>query len=337
MTSHRKGDTAVNQYNSLRKQNNGSTTAAISLALCVVLTATMLFSRLMGFAPADTRHYIPLTKSGGITTVREGVRQDDGSITFRHAGYHPNNHRLLTAPPLDDKFTVAKKNGKLVWEGMTDLEIFKVSYENGAQQVTVHNDNGEKLIAPGTDNTYRIGVENMSSGSVKYSISFEAVCEIIEKGAPTGTGVRYDIPIYGSVSYTKGSGTTATEEYLFGTAQTNEKITKMEKVTHSGSVGKGKYVPYTLYWEWPFEEDDILDTMLGNQAADLDPENKEIRLTIIIKTVAEQSTDPNDDSGLPKTGDTAHVELYAVLMVASLGGLLVILLPRRKEEANEAP
>ena len=210
-----------------------------------------------------------------------------------------------------------------------------MSYENGVGQVTVRNDNGEKLIAPGTDNTYRLGVENMSNASVKYSITFEAVCEIIEKGAPTGTGVECDVPIYGAVSYTKGSGTTATEEYLFGTAQTNEKITKMENVTHSGSVGKGKYVPYTLYWEWPFEEDDVLDTMLGNQAADLDLENKEIRLTIIIKTVAEQRTDPDDDSGVPKTGDASGIRMAMVVMIVSGTGLLLLLSqPRRRRRAE---
>ena len=60
----RKEPSPVNSYQSLRKQNSRSASAVVTLVLCVVLSATVLFSRLMGFAPADTQHYIPLTRSG---------------------------------------------------------------------------------------------------------------------------------------------------------------------------------------------------------------------------------------------------------------------------------
>ena len=72
----------MNTYSSLRKQNNNRGLAVISLALCVVMTATMLFSRLLTFTVADTQHYIPLTEGNGITTVRVGQRQADGSVVY---------------------------------------------------------------------------------------------------------------------------------------------------------------------------------------------------------------------------------------------------------------
>ena len=59
----------MNDYASLRKKNNGRLPAALVLTICVVLSGSMLFSRLMAYAPADTRHYIPLTQGNGLTHV----------------------------------------------------------------------------------------------------------------------------------------------------------------------------------------------------------------------------------------------------------------------------
>lgn len=324
----------MNSYHSLRQQNNRSTFAVVTLALCVLLSATVLFSRLMGFAPADSRHYIPLTKSGGITTVREGHRQSDGTVTFRHAGYHPQHHRLLTAKP-----SLVVKDDNTVWTGDTNVEIFKVSYERDAatgdylSQFSVVGSQGEKVIAPGTRNSYTFGLDNTGNVALDYTVTFNAVCEIIEKGADSSGKSNYEIPVFASVSYTKGT----TEHYLFGTGEKNEPVTDMVNVKHSGSVGTGKYIPYTLYWEWPFEGDDAADTLLGNKAAELDLENKEIRLTITIKTTAEQSSSSNADTGVPKTGDTSGIELAMTMLVTSSAALMLLLaIPyRRRRDEND--
>lgn len=318
----------MNSYQSLRKPNTGSAVAAILLAVCVLISASLLFSRLMGFAPADTRHYIPLTKSGGITTVREGQRQSDGSITFRHAGYHPDHHRLLTANP---GFRVIDRN--TVWTGNTDIEVFRVVYERDDRTGTyqsrfsVVGADHEKVIAPGTDNIYRFALDNTGNVALDYKVTFDAVCEIIDKNLPSGRGTAYEVPVNASVSYTKNN----TESYLFGTATTNTPIVRLDNVKHSGTIGAGRYIPYTLYWEWPFESgNDTLDTFLGNEAARLDPEGQEIRLTVTIRTVAEYSPNTNADDGIPKTGDDG-IRLAVVFLAASAAGLLFLLiLPRRK-------
>lgn len=321
----------MNSYQSLRKQNSGSAAAAVTLAVCVVLSATMLFSRLMGFTLADTRHYIPLTKSGGITTVREGQRQSDGSITFRHAGYHPDNHRLLTAKP---GFRVYDEN--TVWTGDTNVEIFKVAYVrddatgNYNSRFSVVGNNREKVIAPGTDNVYQFALENTGNVALDYKVTFNAICEIIDKDLPSGQGTAYEIPVNASVSYVKNNS----EYYLFGTSAKNEAIVKMDNVQHSGTIGTGRYIPYTLYWEWPFEGDDALDTLLGNQAAALEPDNQEIRLTITIKTVAEYSDNSNADDGIPKTGDNGIGLAVAMMAASSAAMVFLLVLPRRKRRES---
>ena len=313
----------MNTYSSLRKQNNGTMPVVIALVMCVVLSATVLFSRLVAFAAADTRLYIPLTESNGITTVLEGTRSENGDVIFADNSFNRANHVLLTAAP-----NMEVKDSNTVWKSDTNVEIFKISYENGAQQVTVAGSNGEKVIAPGTENTYSFGLYNTGNVALDYNVKFNAICEIIDKTAKSGTGEAFQVPVYASVSYTKNN----VDTYLFGTAGENAPIVKMVDVKHSGTVGKGNYIPYTLYWEWPFEEDDELDTELGNMAAQLELEGREIRLTITIETYAEYAADPDNDDGIPKTGDNSQVMIFAGLMAASALMLLILLLPRYKRE-----
>lgn len=314
----------MNSYSSLRKQNSGYGMAVLSLVMCVVLTATVLFSRLVTFVTADTQHYIPLTKSSGITTVQIGQRDALGNITFRHSGYHPDNHRLLTASP---GFRVYDEN--TVWSGETSVEIFRISYENGQQQVTVNSANGQKLLAPGTENTYRFTLEN--TGNVDLDFSMEMEAWFSHEDTP--------IPVVARVTDYQGN-------HLCGSADGKADVLELNDVSQAGTLTAGYVAPYTLEWEWPFEGDDAYDTMLGNLAVDED-----ITLTIQIRTTASYSggpvepTDPTDptepeiptiDGGIPKTGDDMPIGLLMCIMAGSAAGLMILLLPRKKREEAHA-
>ena len=303
MKPYRKESTPVNEYSSLRKQNNAPFTAVVSLALCVVLSATMLFSRLLAFSPADTRHYIPLTESAGLTTV---------TVSGERLASPRAARPLLSASPFltADWFRTYDEN--TVWSGETDIEIFRLSYENGSGQVTVNSENGDKLLAPGTENTYSFALENTGTNSVKYQMSMEAYFT-------DGTHV---IPVEARVSSYEGT-------WLCGSEGSWEPVLELNAVADSGSLKPGYIMPYTLQWRWPFEIDDEYDTMLGNLAVDED-----ITLTIVIRTTA--SYTPDGGSGIPKTGDTSHIGLMLTIMLTSAAGLLLLLLPRRKKEKNDA-
>jgi len=298
----------VNTYSSLRKQNTNRVLAAVSLALCVLLSSTMLFARLVTFVTADTQHYIPLTKSGGTTTVTVGQRDEAGNITFRKPGYYAN-HRLLTANP---GFRVYDEN--TVWSGETDVEIFRISYKNGAEQVTVNSANGDKLLAPGTSNQYSFALENTGNVALDYELSMEAYFSHAD----------YPIPIYARVVDYKG-------DYLLGTAENTVDVLGLNDVQKSGSLTAGYIAPYTLEWEWPFELDDAYDTMLGNMAVDED-----ITLTIVIKTTASYSEKPDTESGLPQTGDDTNILLLTGLMLLSGTALLFLLISKPKWEEENA-
>lgn len=294
----------MNSYSSLRKRNNGAGLAAvISLVMCVVLTATVLFSRLVAFVTADPRHYIPLTRSGGTTVVTVGQRDTLNAVIPRNTGYHPDNHRLLAASP---GFRVYDEN--TVWSSHTEVEIFRISYENGSGQVTVNSANGDKLLAPGTSNQYQFALENTGNVPLQYELSMEAYFSHEDK----------PIPIYASVADYTG-------DYLLGSGKEKADVLELNNVQKKGTIKAGYVMPYTLEWEWPFELDDAYDTMLGNQAV-----GEDITLTIVIKTTASYTPEPG--GGIPKTGDDTPIGLLMCIMAGSAAGLVILLMPRKKRE-----
>ena len=299
----------MNNYSSLRKQNKSSTLASVvALSLCVILSATVLFSRLVSFAAEDVQHYIPLTKSSGSTHVSVGQRQSDGSIVYDSLQIQPVNHMLLAAKP---GFRVYDEN--TVWSGETNVEIFRVTYHNGEGVATVKSNRGDKVLAPGTENTYRFTLENTGNVSLDYTLSMEAYFSHTDK----------PIPVVARVTDYKGN-------YLAGSAEEKTDVLDLNDVDQEGTLKAGYVAPYTLEWEWPFESDDEYDTMLGNMAVDED-----ISLTIVIKTTASYNPDPDAPGGNPSTGDDMPIGLLVGIMVVSALGLLILLFAKRKREEDD--
>ena len=283
--------------------------AAGMLLLCVMLSAAMLFSRLVSYTKADTRQYIPLTRSNGITTVL--VDGEDGTFV-RAEGFNPNRPVLLAAEPvrMADWFRVTDKD--TVWKGNTQVEIFRASYANGESQITVKSSDGDKLIAPGTENSYTFALENTADGPVAYSMSMKAYLSSDDHTIPVVAKVRRETD----------------HAYFLGSAGEYKDVLQLNQVKDSGTLKKGYVMPYTLSWQWPFEGDDAYDTLLGNLEEDL-------TLTIVIETYAEYAP-PSADGGIPKTGDTSHIGLWFTVMLGSAAGLMfLLLLMRRKGEENE--
>ena len=299
----------MNSYSSLRKRNNGTGLAVVSLALCVVLTATVLFGQLAAYTAVDNRHYIPLTKSGGITEIAVGQLTEDG---LRNAApYVPGQTPVLSASPFLTANWFQTYDQNTVWTGETDIEIFRVSYENGAGQVTVNSNDGQKLLAPGTANTYSFALENTGYENVKYEMSMEA--RLSHNGQT--------IPVEAKVFDHQGN-------YLLGSPENWADVMQLNQVADAGKLKPGYVQPYTLQWQWPFEGDDFRDTELGNLAVDED-----ITLTIVIRTFA--SYTPTADDGIPKTGDYAIRWAMGTMMVSGMALLFLLVLPRRKKEEKE--
>lgn len=299
----------MHQYTHLRRQNRSILFPVVALALCVILSASVLFGRLVGYSAEDVQMFIPLTESNGVTKVNT-IQRVQAQV--------PSAQRLsLTSQaqvmPLDNDNTKPANPGfevedeNTVWEGQTDVEIFRVSYENGQGQVTIQSGKGDKVIAPGAENEYTFTLKNTGNVALDYTLEMKAYFSDGEK----------IIPVVARVVDYQG-------KYLVGSRDAYADVLELNNVSEKGSISAGYIAPYTLQWQWPFEGDDAYDTFLGNLALEED-----ITLTIEILTTAEYG----GEGGLPATGDSGTVMVAAVVMVGSFAGLLVVLLlPKRKRE-----
>ena len=290
-------------YASLRKKNSGSLAAVIALVVCVLLSATMLFSRLIAYAPAQKTQRIPLTKSNGVTHV----------TTKPRAGVIPPTGRVLAAPMMlaNPGFEASDEN--TVWTGETDVEIFSISYDNETGETTVRSQNDAKVLAPGVGDSYSFELENTGNVSLDYTLEMDAWFSDTE----------YPIPVV--VSVENGGG-----EWLLGSGEEMVDVLRLSEVKEAGVIAAGYVRGYTLHWEWPFEVDDVYDTMLGNLAVEND-----ITLTVAIRTSASYYSDDDPGGYPPQTGDESHILLYGVLMFLSLAGLLLLLAMAWKEREKK--
>ena len=265
------------------------------LFVCVAVTAVALISHLGGYAVDD---------SGAIDLMMVPAAADTTVGTTTTTATSATSATKAPTFQIEDE--------KQVWSTDTRVEIFRVSYENGEQVVTVHSADGDRLIAPGTANTYVFKLKNTGSAAVQYRLEINATVE----GADT-------LPVEARLSRYDG-------HWLAGDSHTYADLTVLDAAMDDTALGAGRFTYYTLDWQWPFEGDDRLDTLLGNQTED-------VTLTIEIKTTATLYEDPDDDSGLraPETGDTTRRSLWIALAVGSAAMMLLFLLAGRRRDEDE--
>ena len=203
-----------------------------------------------------------------------------------------------------------------VWQTNTEVDIFKIQYVNGEAKVTVDGI-GDKLIAPGTDNTYTFYLKNTGDVELDYTMSMEAYF----------TPANVQIPVEAKLKGYDGS-------YLVGDQNNWIDVLALNGVEDKATIDVNRYAYYTLEWQWPFERgEDEFDTMLGNRAVDED-----LTLTIVIKTVATADDSRTEVvrvpviSWIPKTGDQANVLLWAGVLAVSVCMLIIILWLKRREK-----
>lgn len=278
----------------------------VILLLCVTASLAVLFSRMSDFSNVKLHNVISLTQSEGDTRV---------TVITPKSG---NTSNKQTAAQSGNPSFIAYDN-KTVWQSETEVEIFKLSYENSEGSIIIKsNDGTDKLIAPGTSNKYEFTLENNGDTALDYNLTMEAWVEGTDSHLPVKTLVR---------DYTN--------KYLLGSEDQKEDILELNTVNEDSVLGSGRYASYTLEWEWPFEQGtDEYDTMLGNLAVDGD-----LTLNIRIKTMAvydETQDDPKvSQAGMssPKTGDNMPVvPLTACLATAAVISAVSCLVKRKQDE-----
>ena len=319
----------------MAKPNNSKTKwiwlSVLILLVCVAATTIAFMSRLDSFLLDDEGAISLITEDTSETddssdetdgtqsqdsaaTQDSETEQDSTSSTDTPGTDEPapstSTTPKVTQPPKNPGFEAG--DDKTVWGTNTQVEIFSVSYVNGEQIITVKSDNGDKVIAPGTENSYTFKLKNTGNVALDYTVEIDAYF----------TPADITIPITGRLNRYDG-------KWVVGGKDEYANVPVLDTATDSATLGAGKYTYYTLDWLWPFESgDDELDTLLGNLATE-----QELTFTIVIKTTATESSNPYDDSGItpPPTSDNSNLTLWIVLAVSSFMMMLFLVFYQNKE------
>ena len=320
----------------MAKPNNSKTKwiwlSVLILFVCVAATTIAFMSRLDSFLlddegaislitedtseTDDSSDGTDATQSQDSAATQDSETEQDSTSSTDTPGTDEPDPSTSTTPEV----TQPSKNpgfeagdDKTVWGTNTQVEIFSVSYVNGEQIITVKSDNGDKVIAPGTENSYTFKLKNTGNVALDYTVEIDAYF----------TPADITIPITGRLNRYDG-------KWVVGGKDEYANVPVLDTATDSATLGAGKYTYYTLDWLWPFESgDDELDTLLGNLATE-----QELTFTIVIKTTATESSNPYDDSGItpPQTGDNSNLTLWIVLAVSSFMMMLFLIFYQNKEK-----
>jgi hypothetical protein len=305
--------------------------SVLILFVCVAATTIAFVSRLDSFLLDDegaislmakdisaTKDNADITENIqglGITVTQKPITEQE-STDNSDTTESPVTAPQVTQPPRNPDFEAS--DNKIEWSTYTQVEIFHVSYVNGEQVITVNSGNGDKVIAPGTENSYTFKLKNTGNVALDYTVEVDAYF----------TPADIEIPITGRLNRYDGT-------WVIGGKDEYAKVPVLDTAEDNATLGAGKYTYYTLDWRWPFESgNDALDTMLGNLAADQD-----LTFTIVIKTTATESSDPNDPGGItppPQTGDNANLTLWIVLAVSSFAMMIFLLFYQNKEKRHNS-
>ncbi len=312
------------------KNNKRIWLIALILLIAAIISAAFYVSNIKEMAPIDNEDVIALVPEDeenteeadgagngdaeGEETTQIDVPKSSLKKGAKGAGATTEKRQVGL---LEAEMTVEDKIQ--VWKTKTRVDIFDKYYHGTvaagtAGEVTVENAGGVddmNLIAPGTKSKYEFWVKNTGQVGISYEVTFEEH----QYGSA-------DIPL--EVRLRCGN------TYLLGSEEEWVSIHKLNGLTNKGKLHVKNYAQYTLEWRWPFEEDDVRDTSLGNLAM-----NENLVQEIIIHTYGEGYDRPIYETfsvtGV-KTGDSANILLWIVLLIIAI---VVVYYIQKKKNRDE--
>ena len=208
------------------------------------------------------------------------------------------------------------------WKTSTDVDLFKTAYlDPSGKLITVESDDGVKVIAPGTSNDYHFSLKNTGNVSLDYTLNLEGIFELSDRKLPFEVRLKKD------------------NEWVVGADDVWSSVYELNDTVEKGTLPVGKYVGYTLEWQWPYEsgEDDVLflndinDTAIGDASAEM---GVDFRLIINVAAEATPQAVAMDENGNvlyeESINPSALVTGLSMLTGGLLGLLLLLLFWRRR-------
>ena len=191
--------------------------------------------------------------------------------------------------------------GALTWDsatgvdpdtGAAELSLFSETDQN------VQSDNGEKVVAPGTERTNVVRLKN----NVSRTITYVAVMYRVKEEA--------DLPV--EPVLLDSAAFTDTDTYPLPDGVTEDQVVRAV----TGTVAGGQLQDFDISWSWSYYENDQrdqVDTALGNRAAWQEADRVTAGLYIVVVEEDEpvdpdpgetDTPDPTDSPGTPDETDT---------------------------------
>lgn len=223
--------------------------------------------------------------------------------------------------------TLTYTTGNLVWDSATDVDVqtgvAELSLFSSTYQ-SVEADDGDKVVAPGTEGKNIVRLKNDADNSVSYIAVMYRIKE--EDTLPVQPVLAEDTAF------------TDTDNYPLPSGVTQEQVVRAV----TGTVEANELQDFDIAWLWEYYqsgERDQLDIALGNKAAwDMADD-----VTVGLYLVVEDDYSPSDSSSgaqddtytypeAPKTGDSSHLGFYLILMAISGILLILFILDSRREK-----
>ncbi len=211
------------------------------------------------------------------------------------------------------------------WETETSVDLFKNAYTGPDGSITVESANGDKLIAPGTSNTYSFTLKNTGNIALDYTLVLDGVFKLANR----------DIPMFVRLS--------EDGRWIIGGSEEWIHVDEMNELMESSTLPRGESTAYLFEWMWPYEMDedteilvgDVLDTFLASNQNDTELGNvsigvdTEFLLNIDITSEISAGAIAEFDDGDPVLPRYILVCTLLGLMLGSGLWLLLLLLLRR--------
>ncbi len=194
------------------------------------------------------------------------------------------------------------------WQAGKNTDIFRSEYKNGENKSTVVSQDGTKIIAPGVTTTYKFTMQNTGNMAVLYQTDLKFTLKI-------GDQILEDYKFPLKVRLVNDRG-----EYVIGTEDQWVDVNEAVLYGYPGVLGANSYETFEFKLAWEFNGGcDELDTYYGDLSAE-----KDLYLTLKIKTYAEEAPDPTaqggnrvEVKGTQEYGGTIRWLWLALLMINS--------------------
>lgn len=210
---------------------------------------------------------------------------------------------------------ITYRTGKLTWDentktradGSGELTLFDAVYQN------VKSDNGENVLAPGTEGDNIIRLKNECGNRIEYTVTLYTIRSVSE------------LPVIAGMD---GDGS-ETDRHVLPSGVGRESAVK----SLHGTLEADRIADFNIDWRWAYErgnEQDIIDTALGDKAADDHADNIIMGAYIVV-----EDQGSNISPNAPKTGDDMLMYSYLTFMGISFVFLVLLLIPVKKRKADK--